>query len=328
MRLLSTSILALCATTLLSTSLQAQTPDKQDGDRRSAMRARLDTDGDGKISAEEAQAARKAFQERGGIQSLPEPLRQAIIKRLDRDADGKVSEQERQAGLKAMADRWRSRGNQSRPGPGQDRRPDAQDRRPDTQGRRPDAQDRRPDAQGRRPDAQDRRPDARDRRPDAQGKRPDAQGRRPDAQDRRPDAQGRRPDAQGSGLGHLARFDLNGDGVIDASEAQRARALFQRHRGQGGNDKRTDSPGDRARSNQPPQARGSRPGRGFEPGQRGQRGNVRGEGGQQQRGARGRSQGRDHAQRRPMPEGLRRRMQSMEDEKGRGQHDRRRQDRR
>ena len=236
------------------------------------MRERLDTDGDGKISAEEAQAARKAFQERGGIQSLPEPLRQAIIKRLDRDADGMVSEQERQAGLKAMADRWRSRENQSRPGP---------------------AQDRRPDAQGRRPDAQDRR-----------------------------------PDAQGSGLGHLARYDLNGDGVIDASEAQRARALFQRHRGQGGNDKRTDSPGDRARSNQPPQARGSRPGRGFGPGQRDLRDKVRGEGGQQQRGARGRSPGRDHAQRRPMPEGLRRRMQSMEDERARAQHDRRRQDRR
>ncbi|MDE0915031.1 MAG: hypothetical protein OSB57_07605, partial [Planctomycetota bacterium] len=123
MRLLSTPLLALCATTLLSSPLLGQTPDRSVGRLRTAIMERLDTDGDGNISAEEAQAGRKALKERGGIQALPEPIRNAIIKRFNKNDDVK--------------------GTDGRPGvKGNDKRSDAKgtDRRPGVKGVRPEGQ--------------------------------------------------------------------------------------------------------------------------------------------------------------------------------------------
>jgi hypothetical protein len=304
MRYLSTPLLALCATTLLSSPLQGQTPAKQDGRLRAAILERLDTNGDGDISAEEAQAGRRAFKERGGIQSLPEPLRNAILKRLDKDGDGKVSEEEGQAGRKALADGGRSR------------------RGPSDQGAE----------QGRRPDGKGKGAEKSDKRPNGKGKRPAES-------DKRPDGKGKRPAGQGSGLGHLARFDTNGDGVIDAEEAQSARALMQRFRGGDGAGKNTDGPKQRPHTNQRRPLGDSGPARGMGPGSRGpdgpgargsqqggdQRRKVRGGGDQPQRDARGRGPGQDQdaGRKRPTREDIRRRIQFMRDRAGRNGDDRR-----
>ena len=273
MRLLSTPLLALCATSLLSSPLLGQTPNRQDGRPRAAILERLDTNGDGKISAEEAQAGREAFKERGGIQSLPEPMRNAIIKHLGKNDDAK----------------------------GADRRSDAKgaDRRSDAKGA-----DRRSDAKGT------------DRRSDAKGA------------DRRPDAKGKRPDGQNSGLGHLARFDLNGDGVIDAEEAQNARALMQRLRGGNGTNKNSDGQKERPQSNKQRSVRDSGPSRGAGPGpggpgvrgpqgDRGQRDNIRGKGAQQRQDVRRRGPGQNTARRRPTTQDMRRRIQSTRERAGR-----------
>ncbi len=275
MRLLSTPLLALCATTLLSSPLQGQPPAKQDGRQRVTILERLDTNGDGDISAEETQAGLKAFQDRGGFQALPERMRNAIIERLDKDGDGKVSEEEGQAGRKALADGGRFRRN------------------PSDQGSK-------------------------------QGRRPDGRGEGAEQGNRRPDGKGKRPDGQSSGLGHLARFDTNGDCVIDAEEAQSARALIQRFRGQNGSRKNSDGPRVFPESNQRRPVRDSGPGsKGPDgPGARGpqrdagQRGNARGEGDPQRRDARGRGPGQDASRGRPSPQDMRRRIQSMRDRSG------------
>ena len=265
MRLLSTPLLALCATTLLSSPLLGQTPDRSVDRLRTAIMERLDTDGDGNISAEEAQAGRKALKERGGIQALPEPIRNAIIKRFNKNEDVKGS-----------------------------------DRRPGVKGT--------------------------DKRSDAKGS------------DRRPGVKGVRPEGQSSGLGHLARFDLNGDGVIDAEEAQNARALMQRLRGGNGPNKNSDSPTERPQSIQQRRGHDSGPSRGAGPGpdgpgirgpqgDRGQRDNVRNEGARQGRDVRGRGPEQNTARRRPSPQDMRRRIQSMRDKAGRGRGDGRQQSR-
>ncbi|MDP6938905.1 MAG: hypothetical protein QF848_08735 [Planctomycetota bacterium] len=317
MRLLSTSLLALCATTLLSSPLQGQSPAKQDGHPRAAILKRLDTNGDGDISAEEAQAGRKAFQDRGGFQALPERMRNAIIERLDKDGDGKVSEEEGQAGRKALADGERFRRNSSDQGSKQGRRPDGRGKDAEQGNRRPDGKGKRPDGRGKDAEQGNRRPDGKDKRPDGRGKDAE-QG------NRRPDGKGKRPDGQSSGLGHLARFDTNGDGVIDAEEAQSARALIQRFRGQNGSRKNSDGPRMFPESNQRRPVRNSGPGsKGPDgPGARGpqrdagQRGNARGDGGPQRRDARGRGPGQDASRGRPSPQDMRRRIQSMRDRSG------------
>ena len=266
MRLLSTPLLALCATTLLSSPLLGQTPDKSVDRLRTAIIERLDTDGDGNISAEEAQVGRKALKERGGIQALPEPIRNAIIKRFNKNDGVKGS-----------------------------------DRRPGVTGT--------------------------DKRSDAKGS------------DRRPGVKGLRPEGQSSGLGHLARFDLNGDGVIDAEEAQNARALMQRLRGGNGPNKNSDSPTERPQSSQQRRGHDSGPSRGAGPGpdgpgirgpqgDRGQRDNVRNEGARQGRDVRGRGPEQNTARRRPSPQDMRRRIQSMREKAGRGRGDGRQQSRR
>ena len=296
MRLLSTPLLALCATTLLSSPLQGQPPAKQDGRQRVTILERLDTNGDGDISAEETQAGLKAFQDRGGFQALPERMRNAIIERLDKDGDGKVSEEEGQAGRKALADGGRFRRN------------------PSDQGSK----------QGRRPDGRGEGAEQGNRRPDGKGKRPDGRGEGAEQGNRRPDGKGKRPDGQSSGLGHLARFDTNGDCVIDAEEAQSARALIQRFRGQNGSRKNSDGPRVFPESNQRRPVRDSGPGsKGPDgPGARGpqrdagQRGNARGEGDPQRRDARGRGPGQDASRGRPSPQDMRRRIQSMRDRSG------------
>ncbi|HJM56404.1 MAG TPA: hypothetical protein QF446_03685 [Planctomycetota bacterium] len=338
MRLLSTPLLALCATTLLSSPLQGQPPAKQDGRQRVTILERLDTNGDGDISAEETQAGLKAFQDRGGFQALPERMRNAIIERLDKDGDGKVSEEEGQAGRKALADGGRFRRNPSDQGSKQGRRPDGRgegaeqgNRRPDGKGKRPDGRgkdaeqgDRRPDGKGKRPDGRGKDAEQGDRRPDGKGKRPDGRGEGAEQGNRRPDGKGKRPDGQSSGLGHLARFDTNGDCVIDAEEAQSARALIQRFRGQNGSRKNSDGPRVFPESNQRRPVRDSGPGsKGPDgPGARGpqrdagQRGNARGEGDPQRRDARGRGPGQDASRGRPSPQDMRRRIQSMRDRSG------------
>ena len=284
MRLLSTPLLALCATTLLSSPLLGQTPDRSVDRLRTAIMERLDTDGDGNISAEEAQAGRKALKERGGIQALPEPIRNAIIKRFNTNDDVK--------------------GTDGRPGVKET------DKRSDAKG-----SDRRPGVKGN------------DKRPDAKGT------------DRRPGVKGVRPEGQSSGLGHLARLDLNGDGVIDAEEAQNARALMQRLRGGNGPNKNSDSPTERPQSSQQRRGHDSGPSRGAGPGpdgpgirgpqgDRGQRDNVRNEGARQGRDVRGRGPEQNTARRRPSPQDMRRRIQSMRDKAGRGRGDGRQQSRR
>ena len=284
MRLLSTPLLALFATTLLSSPLLGQTPDRSVGRLRTAIMERLDTDGDGNISAEEAQAGRKALKERGGIQALPEPIRNAIIKRFNKNDDVKGTDG--QPGVKET------------------------DKRSDAKG-----SDRRPGVKGN------------DKRSDAKGT------------DRRPGVKGVRPEGQSSGLGHLARFDLNGDGVIDAEEAQNARALMQRLRGGNGPNRNSDSPTERPQSSQQRRGHDSGPSRGAGPGpdgpgirgpqgDRGQRDNVRNEGAQQGRDVRGRGPEQNTARRRPSPQDMRRRIQSMRDKAGRGRGDGRQQSRR
>ncbi|HIK61897.1 MAG TPA: hypothetical protein EYF98_14525 [Planctomycetes bacterium] len=322
MRLLSTSLLALCASSLLSSPLQGQTPDKQDGRPRAAIIERLDTNGDGDISAEEAQAGRRAFQDRGGIQSLPEPMRTAILKRLDTNGDGKISAEEGQAGRKALADGGRLRRNSFDQG-------SEQRKRPDGKGKGSEKSDRRPDGKGKGSEKSDRRPDGK--------------GKGSEKSDRRPDGKGKQPTEQGSGLGHLARFDTNGDGVIDAEEAQSARALIQRFRNVDGAGRDADGPKQRPNSSQRRPLGDSGPARGVGPGSRGpdgpgargsqegrdQRRNVRGGGGQPQRHVRGRGPGQDQDAGRPRPtrEDFRRRIQSMRDRAGRNGDDRRPQSR-
>jgi len=336
MRLLSTSLLALCATALLSSPLQGQTPAKQDGRLRAAIMERLDTNGDGDISAEEAQAGRRAFQDRGGIQSLPERMRNAILKRLDKDGDGKISEEEGQAARKALADGGRSRRNPSDQG-------SKQGRRPDGKGKDDEKSDKRPDGKGKGSERSDKRPDGKGKGSERSDKRPDGKGKGSERSDKRPDGKGKRPAEQGSGLGHLARFDTNGDGVIDAEEAQNARALIQRFRGGDGANKDSDSPRQRPNSSQRRPLGDSGPARGMGPGSRGtggpgargsqqggdQRRDVRGGGDQPQRHVRGRGPGQDQdaGRKRPTREDIRRRIQSMRDRAGRNGDDRRPQSR-
>ena len=319
MRLHSTPLLALCATTLLSSPLLGQTPDKSVGRLRTAIMERLDTDGDGNISAEEAQAGRKALKERGGIQALPEPIRNAIIKRFNKNDDVKGTDG--RPGVKETDKRSDAKGTDGRPGvKGNDKRSDAKgsDRRPGVKGN-----DKRSGAKG-----SDRRPGVKET-----DKRSDAKGT-----DRRPGVKGVRPEGQSSGLGHLARFDLNGDGVIDAEEAQNARALMQRLRGGNGPNKNSDSPTERPQSSQQRRGHDSGPSRGAGPGpdgpgirgpqgDRGQRDNVRNEGAQQGRDVRGRGPEQNTARRRPSPQDMRRRIQSMRDKAGRGRGDGRQQSR-
>jgi hypothetical protein len=301
MRLLSTPLLALCATTLLSSPLLGQTPDRSVDRLRTAIMERLDTDGDGNISAEEAQAGRKALKERGGIQALPEPIRNAIIKRFNKNDDVKGTDG--RPGVKETDKRSDAKGTDGRPGvKGNDKRSDAK------------GSDRRPGVKGN------------DKRPDAKGT------------DGRPGVKGVRPEGQSSGLGHLARFDLNGDGVIDAEEAQNARALMQRLRGGNGPNRNSDSPTERPQSSQQRRGHDSSPSRGAGPGpdgpgirgpqgDRGQRDNVRNEGAQQGRDVRGRGPEQNTARRRPSPQDMRRRIQSMRDKAGRGRGDGRQQSR-
>ncbi|HIF40501.1 MAG TPA: hypothetical protein EYQ74_05320 [Planctomycetes bacterium] len=336
MRLLSTSLLALCASSLLSSPLQGQTPDKQDGRPRAAIIERLDTNGDGDISAEEAQAGRRAFQDRGGIQSLPEPMRTAILKRLDTNGDGKISAEEGQAGRKALADGGRLRRNSFDQG-------SEQRKRPDGKGKGSEKSDRRPDGKGKGSEKSDRRPDGKGKGSEKSDRRPDGKGKGSEKSDRRPDGKGKQPTEQGSGLGHLARFDTNGDGVIDAEEAQSARALIQRFRNVDGAGRDADGPKQRPNSSQRRPLGDSGPARGVGPGSRGpdgpgargsqegrdQRRNVRGGGGQPQRHVRGRGPGQDQDAGRPRPtrEDFRRRIQSMRDRAGRNGDDRRPQSR-
>jgi hypothetical protein len=112
--------------------------------------------------------------------------------------------------------------------------------------------------------------------------------------------------------------------VIDAEEAQSARALIQRFRGQNGSRKNSDGPRMFPESNQRRPVRNSGPGsKGPDgPGARGpqrdagQRGNARGDGGPQRRDARGRGPGQDASRGRPSPQDMRRRIQSMRDRSG------------
>lgn len=73
--------------------------------------ARFDTDGDGKLSDSERQAARAARGKKVGAGGPQNPERmKKIIARFDSDGDGKLSESERQA---ARAARGKNRKKQS-----------------------------------------------------------------------------------------------------------------------------------------------------------------------------------------------------------------------
>ncbi len=74
----------LCAVALLPLGVAFATAEVD----RAAIAARMDTDGDGQISAEERQA-------------YAEAERAAILKRIDTDGDGEISHEERRAAAEA-----------------------------------------------------------------------------------------------------------------------------------------------------------------------------------------------------------------------------------
>ncbi|GEM_PF-2135157 len=182
MRLLSQSLLALGAVTVLSTSLAAQTPTKRGSDLRSSIRSRVDTNNDGEISQDELQAARKHMLGKRGQDADPDKLRENPTQRRRRPHGADDLDPQGQAPHKGQHE-------VARPG----------------------------------------------------GSRPQ----------HRPEHKNGQADAT-KGLGPLARFDLNDDGVIGGDEAQRAQALLQRFR----------ELGERSRANS---AQRKRPGSGPKP---------------------------------------------------------------
>ncbi|MCP5544073.1 MAG: EF-hand domain-containing protein [Akkermansiaceae bacterium] len=115
----TTTMLALCAMIGATSFAAAQDkPKAPDRPQRQGMRLppeilkKFDKDGDGKLSPEEAKAAREAHQkemlekydadEDGKLSAeerkkMAEDRRAEMIKRYDKDGDGKLSEEERKA---------------------------------------------------------------------------------------------------------------------------------------------------------------------------------------------------------------------------------------
>lgn len=84
---------------------------RPDPEKMKKIIAKFDTDGDGKLSESERQAARAARGKKGGAggPQNPEQMKK-LIARFDTDGDGKLSESERQA---ARAARGKNRKKQS-----------------------------------------------------------------------------------------------------------------------------------------------------------------------------------------------------------------------
>ncbi|MFM7182006.1 MAG: hypothetical protein ACKO2G_11160 [Verrucomicrobiales bacterium] len=73
-------------------------------EKRAAIIAKYDKDGDGKLNEEERKAAKEEWKELHGERPNPPggPSRERILKRFDKDGDGKLNEQEREAAKAAM----------------------------------------------------------------------------------------------------------------------------------------------------------------------------------------------------------------------------------
>ncbi len=67
---------------------------------RERMLAEFDKDGDGELNEAEREAAKKAWKDKHGDE--PGPIRERILKKFDKDGDGKLNEKEREAAKEAM----------------------------------------------------------------------------------------------------------------------------------------------------------------------------------------------------------------------------------
>ena len=78
------------------------------GEKRDAFIAKYDKDGDGKLNEEERKAAREEWKGKDRPKPPGGPSRERIIKRFDKDGDGKLNEEEREAAKAAMKE-WREK---------------------------------------------------------------------------------------------------------------------------------------------------------------------------------------------------------------------------
>ena len=77
-------------------------------EKRDAFIAKYDKDGDGKLNEEERKAAREEWKDQDRPNPPGGPSRERIIKRFDKDGDGKLNEEEREAAKAAMKE-WREK---------------------------------------------------------------------------------------------------------------------------------------------------------------------------------------------------------------------------
>jgi hypothetical protein len=98
--LLTTTVLAAFAITATANP-KGPRPDRPGGPGK-AILEKFDTDGDGKISEQEREAAKAAMEEK----------RAAIIAKYDKDGDGKLNEEER----KAAREEWKAEDRPNPPG--------------------------------------------------------------------------------------------------------------------------------------------------------------------------------------------------------------------
>lgn len=78
------------------------------GEKRDAFIAKYDKDGDGKLNEEERKAAKEEWKAQDRPKPPGGPSRERIIKRFDKDGDGKLNEEEREAAKAAMKE-WRDK---------------------------------------------------------------------------------------------------------------------------------------------------------------------------------------------------------------------------
>lgn len=78
-------------------------------ERRAAIVAKYDTDGDGELNEQEREAAKEEMKALHGDREMPHrPARARIMKRFDKDGDGKLNDEEREAAKAAMKE-WREK---------------------------------------------------------------------------------------------------------------------------------------------------------------------------------------------------------------------------
>lgn len=78
-------------------------------EKRAAIVAKFDKDGDGELNDEEREAAKEELKALHGDREMPHrPARARILKRFDKDGDGKLNEEEREAAKGALK-QWREK---------------------------------------------------------------------------------------------------------------------------------------------------------------------------------------------------------------------------